>query len=295
VNPLVPAAALTGCYLVGLAGWRLVGDPGPAHRFDDGGARPDDDVERKSLITRLIDRLSSRLAPMSVGLMSERRRAKTRTLLDSAGRPLSLEGFAGRRATHAALFTAGGLLFLVQGNWVAAMLLVIYGLSWMDIWLSGAARRRQAQIERDLPDFLDILAVTVAAGVGFRPALARVSEALEGPLGEEVTLALRQMDLGASRRDAFEGLRVRNQSESLGSFVTSLLQAEELGVPLADALTDLADDMRRSFQQKARRRASRAAPRVSLITTTIIVPGAMILIVVGLFIGSGISLGELVG
>ena len=71
---------------------------------------------------------------------------------------------------------------------------------------SGSAREgrlRQERIERDLPDFLDILAVTVRAGLGYRPALLRVAEALGGPVGEEVLTALRQMDLGANRRDAF--------------------------------------------------------------------------------------------
>jgi len=66
-------------------------------------------------------------------------------------------------------------------------------------------------------------------------------------------------------------------------------------VPLADALTDLAADMRRTFHQEARRRASRAAPRVSLITTTVIVPGAVVLIIAGLFVGTGVDIGNLLG
>jgi tight adherence protein C len=98
--------------------------------------------------------------------------------------------------------------------------------------------------------------------------------------------ALRQMELGASRRQAFLALRERSTSESLASFIAAQLQAEELGVPLSEALNDIADDMRRTAHQNARRRASRAAPRVSLIVTTLIVPGAMILILVSLLISS---------
>ena len=132
---------------------------------------------------------------------------------------------------------------------------------------------RQEQIERDLPDFLDILAVTVRAGLGYRLALGRVAEALGGPVGEEMLVALRQMALGASRGAAFEALRDRNASEQLWSFVAAQLQAEELGVPLSEALNDIATDMRRAAHQAARRRAARATPRVSLIVTSLYPPG----------------------
>ena len=110
----------------------------------------------------------------------------------------------------------------------------------MDVVLDGRGRRRQGQIDRDLPDFLDVLSVCVSAGIAFRPAMGRVAEAIGGPVAEEVQTALRQIALGAPRREAFQALRERNTSEALGTFVSAFLQAEELGVPLADALVDLA-------------------------------------------------------
>ena len=116
-----------------------------------------------------------------------------------------------------------------------------------------------------------------------------MSESLGGPVGEEMLLALRQMELGASRRSAFEALRDRNASEQLSSFVAAQLQAEELGVPLSDALGDIAADMRRAAHQDARRRAARAAPRVSLVVTSLIVPGTMILIIASIVLGSGLT------
>ena len=96
--------------------------------------------------------------------------------------------------------------------------------------------------------------------------------------------SLRQMELGATRRDAFLAMAERNSSESLKSMIGATLQAEELGVPLSEALNEIAEDMRRAAHQDARRRAARAAPRVSLIVTTLIVPGAMILILMTLFL-----------
>jgi tight adherence protein C len=111
--------------------------------------------------------------------------------------------------------------------------------------LAAAQRKRQESLDRDLPDMLDVLAVTVSAGVAFRPALARVSARFAGPLADELGLTLSQMANGASVREAFEDLRARNSSEALGQFVTAFLQSEELGAPLTDALNQIALDMRR--------------------------------------------------
>jgi tight adherence protein C len=239
----------------------------------------------------VVDRLAARLGPRLVpGIRASRREAIARRL-DLAGRPggLSVQRFIGTKGALAVL--AGGFfgfLAVIGGSWLIAF--VATGTGWFapDILLSRAGRLRQERIERDLPDFLDILAVTVRAGLGYRSALQRVAEALGGPAGEEILTALRQMDLGASRRDAFLGLRARNSSESLSTFVGAQLQAEELGVPLSEALNDLALDMRRSAAQNARRRAARAAPRISLIVTTLIVPGSIILILASMILGTDI-------
>lgn len=295
MNPLPPAIALTCCYLLAVKGWTMTRDGGPVGRFAQATATEQGDVPERGLLFRLVDWLSDYLAPRATRMMGERQLASIRRKLDAAGKPTTIEGYAGRKAAYIVLFGLPGVFFLFDGLWFVFAGLVILGWLWPDIWISGQARRRQGQIDRDLPDFLDILAVTVGAGVGFRPAMSRVADALGGPLAEEVKTSLRQMDLGASRRQAFEALRRRNESESLSTFVTALLQAEELGVPLAQALSELADDMRRSFHQNARRRAARAAPRVSLITTLLIVPGAMLLIVVALYVGSDIDFESLFG
>jgi tight adherence protein C len=177
----------------------------------------------------------------------------------------------------------GGFLLLLGSNLIFLLLLGAIGWFGPDFWLSRAGRLRQEAIERTLPDFLDILAVSVRAGLGYRYALRRVSEALEGPVSEEMLTVLRQIDLGADRRDAFLALRDRNASEALKAFVAAQLQAEELGVPLSEALNDIASDMRRLANQNARRQAQRASPRVSLLVTTLIVPGSMILILLSIY------------
>lgn len=206
---------------------------------------------------------------------------------------MTIEAYAGRKASFTIIFGLLGVLFLLQGRAITGLVFIAAGLGWIDLWLAVTSRRRRERVDRDLPDFLDVLAVTVSAGVAFRTALARVAESAGGPLGDEVLLCLRQMELGVSRRDALGAMRTRTASEPLGQMVTALLQAEELGAPLSDTLVDLAVDMRRAAAQEARRRAARAAPRITLVATLIIMPGAMILIGVGLFLNSGVDFGNL--
>ena len=133
------------------------------------------------------------------------------------------------KAAIAALF-GGIMLVLTLAGSSPLLLLLALVVGWFgpDVWLAREGRLRQERIERDLPDFLDILAVTVRAGLGYRAALGRVAEELGGPISEEMLTALRQMELGASRRQAFLALRERSTSESLASFVAAQLQAEEL-------------------------------------------------------------------
>ncbi len=270
-------AALTVFFLaLGLCAIPMLRDEGPVARL---GGHVGEKRARGSVLARLVNDRAGRLGPRLAPSLRSTRRTALEKRIDYAGRPLTVQRLLG--------LGVGGLLLLLGSSPVFFLLLA--GIGWWgpDVWLARAGRLRQEAIERSLPDFLDILAVSVRAGLGYRLALRRVSEALEGPVSEEMLTVLRQMELGQDRREAFLALRERNKSESLKSFVAAQLQAEELGVPLAEALNDIAGDMRRLAYQNARRDAQRAAPRVSLIATTLIVPGAMILIVLSVYFASG--------
>ena len=276
---------------IGLAAVPMLRDEGPVERLGGriGGVR--EPIVRRSVVARLVAALAGRLGPRLAPSLRASRRAMLEHRLDYAGRPacLTVSSFVGLKGALALLLGlgVGGFLLLLGSNFIFVVLLGAIGWFGPDLWLSRTGRLRQDAIERSLPDFLDILAVSVRAGLGYRYALRRVAEALEGPVAEEMLVVLRQIELGQDRRDAFLALRERNKSESLKSFVAAQLQAEELGVPLAEALNDIAGDMRRLAHQNARRHAQRAGPRVSLIVTTLIVPGSMILILLSVFFATG--------
>jgi tight adherence protein C len=291
INPLLTGLAAACCCAVGIRGFVLLRGTSPVERRELGGELSDE-RRRRGPTRQLLDLLGARFGPSLLARMSDGRRQAIQRRLDLAGRPggMNVERYAEIKASTLVVGVLLAIVFLVAGSWLVAVLWL--GIAWigLDFWLSRTGRRRQERLERDIPDFIDILAITVRAGTGYRAALGRVARSLTGPAAEEVLATLRQMDLGATRREAFEALRQRNASETLDAFVAAQLQAEELGVPLADALAAIAADTRRSAAQDARRRAHRAAPRVSLIAATLLLPATMLLIVVGMFIRSGASL-----
>jgi tight adherence protein C len=252
---------------------------------------------RTGAVDSVIDRLGMRYAPFVLRLMGPRLVARYRTKIDLAGNPggLTIDRYAARRAVYGFLGGFGGLVMLMQGNWFVAVLLFAFGAFWTEVGIWAAIRIRRDVIERTLPDFLDVLAVVVSAGLGFRQALDRVAYRYEGPWADELRITLRQMDLGMSRRQAFAELRRRNDSEQVAMFVTALQQGEELGAPIVDTLVSLAKDMRRTDAQNARRKAARAVPRATLVITTFMVPATMLLLGAGLLLGSGTDFGTIAG
>lgn len=300
--PLVIAAAAAALVVVAVLGVSLVTDPGAEERFETvrerrARHRAESRPGLQTLLARAVDRLGTGLAPTIMQLLGPTRLAAVDELLDAAGRPdnLTREGYAARKGAYTVLLAAAGLPFGLQGNWWILVLFTILGFVLPDIALRSEANERQEDIQRQLPDFLDVLAVTVSAGLDFRAALGRVAAAFEGPLSDEVRTTLQQMLLGESRREALDGLRRRNRSESLSEFVTALQQAEDLGAPMTEALDAIADDVRRSYAQEARREAAKVEPRLSVIMTLTLIPAALIIIAVGFFITTDVSLGGMLG
>ena len=290
ISPALAGLAGACCVGVGLRGVVLMRSASAIERREL-QADMGQGLRRRGPTRRLVDLLGARLGPLLLARMSDSGRAAIVRRIDLAGRPggLNVERYAELKAAVLALALALAVFFLLLGSWPSSVCMLLLGWIGVDIWLRRTGRHRQERLERDLPDFIEILSITVRAGTGYRAALDRVSTSLAGPPAEEIRLTLRQMDLGATRREAFQALRERNDSRTLDNFVSAQLQAEELGVPLADSLANIASDTRRAAAQAARRRAQRATPRVSLIAISVLVPATILLIIAALLIGTGIS------
>ena len=132
----------------------------------------------------------------------------------------------------------------------------------------------------ELPDTLDLLAVSVEAGLGFDGAIAKVTEHMQGALSEELSLVLGEMRVGESRQDALKKLAERVPAPELAAFVRAIVQADQLGISLSRILRVQAADTRLRRQQAAEERAMKAPIKMLFPTVMFIFP-AMFIVVLG--------------
>ncbi|MCF6139556.1 type II secretion system F family protein [Pseudalkalibacillus berkeleyi] len=209
---------------------------------------------------------------------------KDERLIVSAGNPmdLRLESFYGLRfvlGLSALLFT---ILYVFLGLPFGLMMMVLLPLGGFfgpNIWLWLKARERQEQISATMPDFLDTVSVTLQAGVSLDGALRQVTKQLSGPLSEEIDRFSREIELGVPRRTAYENLLNRNYSKELKMLVTSLIQGSSLGVPVSQTFKIQADDLRAMRGFKAKEKAAKASPQITLVTTFFVAPAVFFLII----------------
>lgn len=236
--------------------------------------------ERARGFGAFLDATGSLFLGITMRLYGPARLRRLEETIRRAGRPegLTLTVYLRRQAAFVVIGAVVLVVLTIAGQTLLGLAVALLLVAWMRLWLFSAGRRRQAAIDSELPDFLDVLGVTVTAGLGFRQAVERVCEFHSGPLAEEMRTVMQEMSVGVSRRRAFVALRDRTRSEGVGAFVTALLQAEELGVPLSSALEDIASDVRKEHAQRIRQVAAKAGPKVSLVVTLTIVPGTLLLI-----------------
>jgi tight adherence protein C len=150
-------------------------------------------------------------------------------------------------------------------------------------WLRRRARTRRTQIVRALPDLIDLVVICTRAGMALEPALRLGIERVAGPLGDEIRATLVALDLGTPRREALRDLADRVGCVELTGLVGALLQAEELGTPIALVLARQAELVRAARIQLLREHAAKAAPKVQLVVAMVMVPSAL-LVVMGVLV-----------
>lgn len=149
-----------------------------------------------------------------------------------------------------------------------------------DLLVYNAGLKRQQQVRKDLPDALDMLTVSVEAGLGFDAALSQVARNTSGPLAGEFFRVLQEMQIGKSRAEAFRGLAGRTTVPELRAFVGALVQADHLGIPVANVLREQAREMRVKRRQRAEERAAKVPVKILFPLVFFIFP-AMFVVIIG--------------
>jgi tight adherence protein C len=203
--------------------------------------------------------------------------------LHRAGYPGGLRGadWMGVKVLSAILFGIGfTILFFVLSGFPVNVAFGIGGLAVgflaPEFWLGRKIRQRQTDMILQLPDALDLLTISVEAGLGFDAALAKVVEKMEGPLVAEFRQALAEIRMGRLRRDALRDVASRCDVQPVTNFIGAIVQAEQLGVPIAKVLQIQSQQLRIERRQRAEEAAAKAPvkmlfPMVGCIFPTIFI------------------------
>ena len=201
-----------------------------------------------------------------------------------AGLQLSLSEYAAIRLVY--VFVAVGLTilltFLLPIDPLLMVLFYIVGLllaiTGPHLFLSAKIRVRQGAIRQQLPDILDLLTVSVEAGLSFDGALIYIEQYASGPLVEELSLVKKEIQMGLPRREALKKLAERNNVEELKNFVGALIQSEQIGIPIHNVLRVQAAALRQSRKQVAEEKAMKAPVKMTLPLVLFIFPVTIIIL-----------------
>ncbi|KSU57610.1 pilus assembly protein TadB [[Bacillus] enclensis] len=194
---------------------------------------------------------------------------------------LTVERFQGVKIYLAFIgLVSGIILFIIQFplSQFAVALFPVAGYFIPIILLKNQAKKRQEELRYDLPDFLDTVSVSLQAGIDLDKALREVIQFFDGPLREEFSRFLHEINLGVPREEAYRQLMERNSNPEFQNLIKSLIQGLKLGVPIATTFKIQADDMREIRKEQVKEKAAKASPKITLITTFIIAPTAMLLV-----------------
>jgi tight adherence protein C len=201
----------------------------------------------------------------------QKQRQDLQNKLDLAGRPgnLTPEDFGAIRIVGAAVLAAVGLLlgFLLQNTLYLVLTLLagaILGYFAPQLWLQQKVDARRTEIQKGLPDAMDLLVIAVDAGLGFDAALARVTDKYRNALSDEFAKVLREVNLGRPRLEAMDEMGRSSGVEDLHNFIQAVIQSEQFGTGIGKILRIQADEMRRKRRQRAQEKAAQATLKMML-------------------------------
>jgi tight adherence protein C len=229
----------------------------------------------KERVARAVLRLSPKATVESISF---------RLLAAGLGRRVSPTGFLAAKGVFGVLGLVFGLLLGSSSSVGLALMfgLALGGIGFVapDFVVNSKTRKRRDTIRAELPDALDLLAVSVEAGLGFDGAIVKLTENMNGPLAEEFALTLSEMRIGESRQDALKKLADRVATPELAAFVRAIVQADQFGISLGRILKVQAGDTRLRRQAAAEEKAMKAPIKMLFPTVAFIFP-AMFLVVLG--------------
>lgn len=234
--------------------------------------------------TPLLKQLLSVLAPVGKRLVLPSSLLDLERQVNYAGNPAmwGLENILAMKLLS--LVGGSALAFTLIGTMGQAGLLVgllaaLLGYEIPDLIIRQIAKTRQDSIRRDLPDTLDLLTVTVEAGLGFDAAVSQVSGDTDGPFSKELSRYLQEKQLGFTGRQALESMGARTSIDEVRSFVSALLQADKVGISVGPVLRELTQEMRIKRRQNAQEQAQKVPVKILIPLVFFIFPVFFIVVI----------------
>jgi tight adherence protein C len=240
--------------------------------------------ERVGLPRTWVTRLSPLLRGLALTLKDIQKlnnyRAKMKERFLTAGlRGLSADEFMALKITLSLAVPLIGAFLIGLVDIFYIVLMVLGGFFFPDLWLRDRVERRKRAIQRNLPDMLDLLTLSVEAGLDFAAAIGKiVQRSKASPLNEELFLMLQEIQMGTSRREALRHTTKRIALPDFSSFGATLIQAEELGASIGPVLRGQSEEMRVKRSQRAERLAHTAPLKLLIPLLGFIFPAVFIML-----------------
>lgn len=261
------------------------------------------DVLKAELEVPFFERVVAPMGERLVGIGRRLTRADTaeriRHKLDIAGNPpgWDVNRIIGLKALGLAVFAGLSFLYLLGAEVSFARVILFtaamgaFGFVLPNILVHNAGEKREKLMQNSLPDALDLLTISVEAGLGFDAAVGRVAKNTTGPLSQEFSRLLQEMQIGVGRMEAMRAMAERTSMQDLKSFCMAMVQADTLGIPIARVLRVQSHEMRTKRRQRAEEQAQKVPVKILFPLIFFILP-TIFIIVIG---PVAISLGDFFG
>jgi tight adherence protein C len=233
--------------------------------------------------TRVISRTMDTLSGIFKRLIPKNEKDAYNARLRTAGNPYGLNGDSYLVLKYV-IFTIAVVVGILSRNMLHLLLIAAAGLLLPDLWLKSVVNRREDEVLKGLPNFLDLLSISVQAGLGFDAALQKVVEKHPGPLSVEFSKAIQEMGMGKPRREALKDMSERLNIDEVTIFTTAIIQAEQLGVSIGNVLEIQSRQARETRRMQAEEKAMKAPIKMLIPLVVFIFPVIFIILLGPAFI-----------
>lgn len=241
---------------------------------------------REPVLKRIFRPLFNRMMKMGSKMLPSEKEALLSKKITMAGKPA---GLGPREFISIKLILAlcGPALIILtdpffhwrSGNWMTAIgAAAVAGWILPDVYLRHKIAERKSEVEKSLPDVLDLITISMEAGMSFDGAIMKVAEKSKGVLASEFLIVLQECKMGKSRKDALRDMADRVDVDDLSTFAGSVIMAEQLGIGLGNVLRLQSDQMRRKRRQKAEEKALQAPVKMLIPMVTCIFPTIFVIL-----------------